>query len=52
MFTRIDHVEILPSDFDRSIAFYQDVLEFRLVSQCHLAELLLHPQMVGEVSIL
>jgi catechol 2,3-dioxygenase-like lactoylglutathione lyase family enzyme len=33
MFTRIDHVEILPGDFDRSIAFYQDVLEFRLVSR-------------------
>lgn len=33
MFTRIDHVEILPSDFDRSMAFYQDVLEFRLVSR-------------------
>jgi len=33
MFTRIDHVEILPSDFDRSMAFYQDLLEFRLVSR-------------------
>jgi len=33
MFTRIDHVEILPSDFDRSMAFYQDVLEFSLVSR-------------------
>jgi catechol 2,3-dioxygenase-like lactoylglutathione lyase family enzyme len=33
MFTRIDHVEILPSDFDRSMAFYQDILEFRLVSR-------------------
>jgi catechol 2,3-dioxygenase-like lactoylglutathione lyase family enzyme len=33
MFKRIDHVEILPSDFDRSLAFYQDVLEFRLVSR-------------------
>ena len=33
MFTRIDHVEIIPSDFDRSMAFYQDVLEFRLVSR-------------------
>ena len=33
MFTRIDHVEILPSDFERSMAFYQDVLEFRLVSR-------------------
>lgn len=33
MFKRIDHVEILPSDFDRSMAFYQDVLEFRLMSR-------------------
>lgn len=33
MFTRIDHVEILPSDIDRSIAFYQDVLQFHLVSR-------------------
>lgn len=33
MFKRIDHVEILPGDFDRSMAFYRDILEFRLVSQ-------------------
>ncbi|MDQ1274603.1 MAG: lactoylglutathione lyase [Euryarchaeota archaeon] len=33
MFKRIDHVEILPGDFDRSMAFYQDVLDFRLVSR-------------------
>jgi catechol 2,3-dioxygenase-like lactoylglutathione lyase family enzyme len=33
MFKRIDHVEILPSDFERSMAFYQDVLEFRLMSR-------------------
>jgi len=33
MFKRIDHVEILPSDFNRSMAFYQDVLQFRLVSR-------------------
>lgn len=33
MFKRIDHVEIIPSDFDRSLRFYQDVLEFRLVSR-------------------
>ena len=30
MFRRIDHVEIVPSDFDRSIAFYTDVLGFKL----------------------
>ncbi|WP_410509027.1 VOC family protein [Methanosarcina hadiensis] len=33
MFKRIDHVEILPGDFEKSMAFYQDVLEFRLVSR-------------------
>ncbi len=33
MFKRIDHVEILPSDFDRSLMFYQDILEFRLISR-------------------
>jgi len=33
MFSRIDHVEILPRDFERSMAFYQEVLEFRLVSR-------------------
>ncbi len=33
MFKRIDHVEILPGDFDRSMAFYQDLLEFCLVSR-------------------
>ena len=30
MFKRIDHVEIAPSDFERSIAFYRDVLGFEL----------------------
>ena len=33
MFKRIDHVEILPGDFEKSLAFYQEVLEFRLVSR-------------------
>jgi catechol 2,3-dioxygenase-like lactoylglutathione lyase family enzyme len=33
VFKRIDHVEILPGDFNKSIEFYQDVLEFRLVSR-------------------
>ena len=33
MFTRIDHIEILPSDFARAMAFYQQVLEFQLVSR-------------------
>ena len=28
MFKRIDHVEIVPSDYERSIAFYCDVLGF------------------------
>ena len=30
MFKRIDHVEIIPSDFERSIAFYTGVLGFIL----------------------
>lgn len=30
MFKRIDHVEIAPSDLERSIAFYTDVLGFRM----------------------
>jgi catechol 2,3-dioxygenase-like lactoylglutathione lyase family enzyme len=33
MFKRIDHVEILPSDFERSMTFYKDILEFRLISR-------------------
>ncbi len=33
MFKRIDHVEVIPSDYARTMAFYQEVLEFRLVSQ-------------------
>lgn len=28
MFKRIDHVEIIPSDFERSIGFYTEVLGF------------------------
>jgi catechol 2,3-dioxygenase-like lactoylglutathione lyase family enzyme len=30
MFKRIDHVEIVPSDLERSIAFYTEVLGFRM----------------------
>ena len=30
MFCRIDHVEIVPSDLERSIRFYSEVLGFRL----------------------
>ncbi|MHB0937364.1 MAG: VOC family protein [Armatimonadota bacterium] len=30
MFKRIDHVEIIPSDYERTIYFYTDVLEFTL----------------------
>ena len=30
MFKRIDHVEIAPSDLERAIAFYTDVLGFRM----------------------
>lgn len=28
MFKRIDHVEIIPKNFDKSIAFYTEVLGF------------------------
>jgi len=28
VFKRIDHVEIVPSDFEKSLAFYRDVLGF------------------------
>lgn len=30
MFKRIDHVEILPSDIERTISFYTDILGFTL----------------------
>lgn len=30
MFRRIDHVEIVPSDFERSLVFYSEVLGFGL----------------------
>ena len=30
MFKRIDHVEIIPSDYELTMAFYIDVLEFKL----------------------
>jgi len=30
MFKRIDHVEIIPADFERTMAFYTDVLEFKV----------------------
>src|SRR3990172_5038838 len=30
MFKRIDHVEIVPGDMDRSIAFYTNVLGFKV----------------------
>lgn len=38
MFLRIDHVEIVASDFERSLAFYQDILGFRLVERMPLPE--------------
>lgn len=40
MFKRIDHVELAPSDLERTIAFYRDVLGFTLVNRHPLAE---HP---------
>jgi glyoxylase I family protein len=36
MFKRIDHVEMVPSDLERSIAFYTDVLGFRLKERVQL----------------
>lgn len=30
MFTRIDHVEVIPTDFQRTLDFYTDILGFRL----------------------
>ena len=30
MFMKIDHVELIPTDFERSIRFYTDVLGFKL----------------------
>jgi len=30
MFKRIDHVEIIPSDYERTMSFYTDVLEFKV----------------------
>ena len=30
MFKRIDHIEIIPSDFEKSIVFYTEVLMFTL----------------------
>ena len=30
MFKRIDHVEIAPADLERSIAFYTEILGFRM----------------------
>jgi glyoxylase I family protein len=33
MFKRIDHVEIVPADFERSLRFYTEQLGFRLASR-------------------
>ena len=33
MFKRIDHVEIAPSDFERTMTFYQEVIGFTLASR-------------------
>ncbi len=37
MFLRIDHVEIVPKDFERCISFYQEVLGFRLIQRQEVA---------------
>lgn len=36
MFMRIDHTEILPQDFERSLQFYQEVIGFQLVQRMEL----------------
>ena len=36
MFKRIDHVEIAPFDLERSIAFYTEVLGFRMKERVHI----------------
>jgi len=33
MFKRIDHIEIIPSDLERSISFYSDILNFKIKSR-------------------
>ena len=33
VFSAIDHVEIIPSDFERTLAFYTDVLGFSLAQR-------------------
>jgi glyoxylase I family protein len=33
MFKRIDHIEIAPADFERTLTFYQDVIGFTLSSR-------------------
>ena len=30
MFKKIDHVELIPANFERSVKFYTDVLGFKL----------------------
>ncbi len=37
MFKRIDHVEIIPRDFDASLRFYCDVLGFKVKQQMAVA---------------
>ena len=36
MFKRIDHVEIAPSDLEASIAWYTDMLGFRMKERVHI----------------
>ncbi|MBJ6750225.1 VOC family protein [Geomonas anaerohicana] len=37
MFKRIDHIEIIPTDFDRSVKFYTEVLGFSIKEQMAVA---------------
>lgn len=36
MFKRIDHVELIPSDFDKTIDFYTDILGFSMAQRMKL----------------
>lgn len=33
MFKRIDHIEVIPQDFDRAIGFYTEILGFKVKSR-------------------
>lgn len=37
MFKKIDHVELIPADFDRALTFYTEILGFRVKSRAKVA---------------